>query len=111
MRNEGCAERYQRTRSSRGMLGAQYVYCPSKSHYCYKNVNVNVSVYSLKSPLSSADFTIYAPRIGTFLYSLISSGENSAFVQFDAAIANHYNLAFSFHQVPITAGWTEEGVI
>ena len=27
--------------------------------------SVNVSVYSLKSPLSSVDFTIYAPGIGT----------------------------------------------
>ena len=68
---------------------------------------ITVSVYSLKSPLSSADFTIYAPGIGTLSYSLISSGENSAFAHFAAAIANHYNLAFSFHQVPITAGWTE----
>ena len=40
------------------------------------------------------------------LYSLIS-GENSAFVHFAADVANHYNLAFLFHQVPITAGWTE----
>ena len=55
------------------------------------NVNANVSVYSLKSPLSSADFTIYAPDI---LYSLISSGENSAFAHFAAAIANHYNFSF-----------------
>ena len=38
---------------------------------------------------------------------LIISGENSAFAYFAAAIANHYNLAFSLHQVPITAGWTE----
>ena len=59
-------------------------------------VNVNVSVYSLKFPLSSADITIYDPGIG-----------NSAFAHFAAAIANHYNLAFSFHQVPITTGWTE----
>ena len=66
-----------------------------------------MSVYSLKSQLSSADFTNYAPGIGTLSYSLISSGENSAFAHFAAAIANHYNLAFSFHQVPITAGWTE----
>ena len=36
--------------------------------------------------------------------SLISSRDNSAFAQFIAAIANHYNLAFSIHQVPITAG-------
>ena len=55
--------------------------------------NVNVSVYSLKSPLSSADFTIYAPGIGTLvLYGLISSGENSsAFANFAAAIASHFN--------------------
>ena len=35
---------------------------------------INLSVYSLKSPLSSADFTIYAPGIGTLSYSLISNG-------------------------------------
>ena len=61
-----------------------------------------VSVYSLKSPLSSADFTIYTPGIGTPSYCLISSWDNSAFEHFDAAIANHYKLAFSFHQVSIT---------
>ena len=72
------------------------------------NVDVNVSVYSLKSPLSSADFTIYALGIETLSYTVSSfSGENSAFAHFAAAIANHYNLVFSFHQVPITAGWTE----
>ena len=43
----------------------------------------------------------------SLLYSLISSGENSKFEHFAAAIANHYSLTFSFHQVPITAGWTE----
>ena len=36
------------------------------------NVNVNVSVYCLKSPLSSADFTIYAPGIGTLSYTVSS---------------------------------------
>ena len=36
------------------------------------NVNLNVSVYSLKSPLSSADFTIYAPGIGTLSYTVAS---------------------------------------
>ena len=35
-------------------------------------VNVNVSVYSLKSPLSSADFTIYATGIGTLSYTVSS---------------------------------------
>ena len=53
-----------------------------------------MSVYSLKSPLSSAVFTIYAPGTGTLSYSLISSGENSAFAHFAAAIANHYNFSF-----------------
>ena len=71
------------------------------------NVNVHVHVYSPDIPVGSADCTIYTPGIGTHSYSLISSGENSAFVHFAAAIANHYNLGFSFHQVPITAGWTE----
>ena len=60
-----------------------------------KRKSVNVSVYSLKSPLSSADFTIYGPGIGTLSYTVSSpSGENSAFEHFAAAIANHYNLAF-----------------
>ena len=31
-----------------------------------------MSVYSLKSPLSSADFTIYAPGIGTLSYTVSS---------------------------------------
>ena len=43
----------------------------------------------------------------SLLYSLISSGKDSAFAHFAAAIASHYRLAFSFHQLPITAGWTE----
>ena len=42
----------------------------------------------------------------SLLYSLISSSKTSAFVHFGLAIANHCNLAFSFHQVLITAGWT-----
>ena len=38
----------------------------AKSKYMhFTTVNVNVSAYSVKSPLSSADFTIYAPGIGT----------------------------------------------
>ena len=65
-------------------------------------------VYSPDIPVGSEDCTIYIPGIGTHsFYSLISSGENSAVAHFAAAIVNHYNLAFSFHQVPITAGWTE----
>ena len=30
-----------------------------------------------------------------------------AVAHFAAAKVNRYNLAFSFHQTPITAGWTE----
>ena len=65
------------------------------------NANPKVFIYSLISPLSSADFTIYTPcwYWNSLLFSLISSGGNSA-------IANIYNLAFSFHQVPVTVGWT-----
>ena len=70
-------------------------------------VNVNVHVYSPVIPVGSADYNLHPWYWNTLFYSLISSGENSAFAYFAAAIANHYNLAFSFHQVPITAGWTE----
>ena len=52
----------------------------------YVNVNVNVHVYSPDIPVGSADCTIYTPGIGTHSYSLISSGENSTFVHFAAAI-------------------------
>ena len=65
------------------------------------NVNIKVSVYSLKSPLSSADFTMYAPGIGTLSYTVSSPLRRNQLAHFTAAIANHYNLAFSFHQVPI----------
>ena len=58
--------------------------------------NVNVSVYSLNSP---SEIPIEFSRLNnlrlwywnSFLYSLISSGENSAFAHFAAATANHYN--------------------
>ena len=36
------------------------------------SLNVNVCVYSLKSPLSSADFTVYALGIGTLSYTVSS---------------------------------------
>ena len=48
------------------------VFCVSWKGIRLENVNVNVSVYSLKSPLSSADFTIYAPGIGTLSYTVSS---------------------------------------
>ena len=55
-------------------------------------------------PFSSADFTV------TYLVlklSRIQSDLLSSIWHFDAAIANHYKSAISFHQAPITAGWTE----
>ena len=59
-------------------------------------------------PLNSTDFTIYTSGIGTL--SLIQChllwGEFS-FCTLCCSYSHHYNLAFSFHQVPITAGWTE----
>ena len=56
--------------------------------------------------MSSADFTVYTPGIGT-LSDKVSSplGENSAHSSAGNAIHNFSN--FSFHQVPITAGWVE----
>ena len=56
--------------------------------------------------MSSTNFTIYSPGFGTLSYSLTSSGENSVFAHFAAALVNHYNLAISFHHVPISAEWT-----
>ena len=35
--------------------------------------NVNVSVYTVKFPLSSADYTIYTPGIGTLSYTVSSA--------------------------------------
>ena len=56
-------------------------------------------VYRSDIPVSSSDCTICTP-----VPSLILSRENSAFAHFAGAIANHYNLAFSFHQVAVTVG-------
>ena len=71
------------------------------------NVYINVLVYGLDIPIGSADYNLHPWYWNTLLCSLISSGDNSAFAHFAAATANHYNLAFSFLQVPITSGWTE----
>ena len=53
----------------------------------------------------------YTPAavIGTLSYSVSSHLRRIQHLRtlIHAAIANHYNLAFSFHQVPITAGWTK----
>ena len=45
-------------------------------------------------PLSSVDFTIYTPGIGTHSYSVSLRGENSAFAHFAAAITKYYNSVF-----------------
>ena len=50
---------------------------------------------------------LFSILCNSLINNLISSWENSAFVCFAAAIISHYKLAFSFYQVPITAGWTE----
>ena len=72
----------------------------------------NVKCKYADIPVSLADFTIYTPGIGTLSLSLslslsrshISSGENSEhFLQ----VMPFINLQFSFHQVPISAGWAE----
>ena len=58
------------------------VLCTCMYFYLMLNVNVNVHVYSPDIPVGSADCTIYTPGIGTHSFSLISSGENSAFAHF-----------------------------
>ena len=64
------------------------------------NVNVNIHVYSPDISVGSADCYLQPWFWNTLFYGLISSGENSAFTDCGAAIANHSNLAFSFYQVP-----------
>ena len=73
--------------------------------YHCQNVNVNVYVYSLISVEFSRLHYSNPWYWNSFLYSLISSKENSAFAHFAAAIASHYKLAFSFHQVPISSSY------
>ena len=66
------------------------------------NVNVNVHVDSPDIPMSSAKYLIYTSNIVTHSFdSVIASEENSAFVHYAATIVNHYNVAFSFHQVQV----------
>ena len=56
--------------NSREILGTDYIsYMLDNSTL---NVNVNVPVYSLISPFSSADFTIYTPGICTLSYTVSS---------------------------------------
>ena len=55
-------------------------------------------------PLISADLNLHPWHWNSHLYGFTSSGENSAhFLQ----LIPFKILHFSFHQVPITAGWTD----
>ena len=78
------------------------------SRLCLSSNKCKMYVYSLISPwVHQTSYNLQPWYWNSLVYSLISSGENSAFARFAAALDNHYNLAFSFHQVPITAGWTD----
>ena len=75
---------------------------------CNINVSVNVHVYSPDIPVEFSRLCNLHPWYwNSLLFSLISSGENSAFTHVAAATANPSNLAFLFYQVRITAEWTE----
>ena len=84
-----------------------------QSYWCYSSFGVsqckfqmvNVHVCSPDIPVSSEGCTIYTPVVWTHAFAVfISSGENSAFVRSEAAIANHYNSAFFVHQVSTPVG-------
>ena len=60
---------------------------------------IYMCVFIVWYPLFSADHNLHPWYWNSLLYSLISSGENSAFVHFATDIAGY--------QVPTTAGWTE----
>ena len=61
-------------------------------------------MYSPDIPDSSADFTLYLPRYWNSLsHGLISLGR----MQRIFAVEAIHSFVFSFHQVPITAGWPE----
>ena len=71
-------------------------------------VNVNVEIYSLKSTWvqQTSQFTCLQ-LVLSYTVSIFSSGENSA--HFPQVMSVTFFFQFSFHQVPITAGWTEVG--
>ena len=70
----------------------------------FKRIYINVKVFMFIAWYPS-DFTIYTPGTGTLSYAVLASAH------FVAAIANQYNLAFLFHQIPITDGWPEGSMI
>ena len=67
----------------------------------YMLYKVNVHVYSLDIPVSSLDRTPLVLE-HTLSQSHLLGGESS-FLPLAVAIANHYSLAVSYHQVRITA--------
>ena len=77
-------------------------------------INVNVYVYSLDIPFSrvqqTAQFTPLVSEL-TLIRSHLLWGEFSAFSAANDISQCHFTFhnspIFSFHQVPITAGWTE----
>ena len=81
---------------------------PTLCIHIIRCINVNICVFIVWYPFEfSRLHNIYSWYWNSLLYSLICSGENSAFAHIAAAIANYYNWIFLFDQVPITAGWTE----
>ena len=67
----------------------------------------NVFVYNLLFPLVQQTSQFVSLALEFLHIVSFASGENTAFSHFAAAIVNHYNSVFSFHQIPITTGWTE----
>ena len=74
------------------------------------SINVNVHVYRQISTWIQQTVQFTPLLLEHTFYSLISSGKNSAFGNFAAAAANHYNLAFLFHQVPYHC-WVRRGSV
>ena len=78
----------------------------------YMFINVNVHVYKCKCTCLwfryprriSRLYNLHPWYWNTLFYSLISSGENSAFAHFVAAIANHYILACSTRYPSLLGG-------
>ena len=72
----------------------------------YVNKNVNVHVYSPDIYVGSADCTPLVLK-HTLLHSHLLWGEFSIWAFCCRCSQSlHFSLNLSFHQVPITAGWT-----
>ena len=73
----------------------------------YKCKCTNVFVYNLLFPLIQQISQFVSLVLEFFHIVSCSFGENTSFSHSAATIVNHYNSVFSFHQRPITTGWTE----